>query len=42
LETIIAELSPLDRRVLDLMGGQVPAISILVRDFAEEVDDQAQ
>jgi hypothetical protein len=42
LETIIAELLPLAGRVLDLMGGEMPAIGILVRDFAEEVEDQAQ
>jgi hypothetical protein len=42
LETIIAELSPLAGRVLDIMSGEVPAVSILVRDFAEEVDEQAQ
>jgi hypothetical protein len=38
LETIIAELSPLAGRVLDIMSGEVPLVSILVRDFAEEVD----
>jgi hypothetical protein len=42
LETIIAELPPLTGRVLNIMCGEVPAVGILVRDFAEQVDEQAQ